>query len=43
MRKARFARIWRGRTRPEKADEYERYWLENGIEPLKKKGAVESR
>ena len=28
------ARVWRGRTRPEKADEYERYNFEAGIRPL---------
>jgi hypothetical protein len=28
------ARIWRGRTRPEQADEYERYNYEAGIKPL---------
>jgi heme-degrading monooxygenase HmoA len=28
------ARIWRGRTRPERADEYEAYLYEAGIEPL---------
>jgi len=28
------ARIWRGRTRPERADEYERYNYEAGIKPL---------
>ena len=28
------ARIWRGRTRPEKADAYERYNYEAGIRPL---------
>jgi hypothetical protein len=30
----RFARIWRGRTRREVADEYERYNYEVGIRPL---------
>jgi heme-degrading monooxygenase HmoA len=40
-RKARFARIWRGRTTPGKADTYERYWLENGIDLLLAKGALE--
>jgi len=34
-----FARIWRGRTSREKADEYERYWLANGVKPLQDKGA----
>jgi heme-degrading monooxygenase HmoA len=28
------ARIWRGRTRPERADEYEAYNYEAGIKPL---------
>jgi heme-degrading monooxygenase HmoA len=28
------ARIWRGRTRPERADEYETYNYEAGIKPL---------
>lgn len=28
------ARIWRGRIRPERADEYERYNYEAGVEPL---------
>jgi heme-degrading monooxygenase HmoA len=28
------ARIWRGRTRPERADEYEAYNYEAGIRPL---------
>jgi heme-degrading monooxygenase HmoA len=27
-------RIWRGRTLPEKADEYERYNYEHGVKPL---------
>jgi hypothetical protein len=31
---ARYARIWRGRTRRERADEYERYNFEVGIRPL---------
>jgi hypothetical protein len=31
------ARIWRGRTRRERADEYEAYNYEVGIEPLKQK------
>ena len=34
-----FARIWRGRTPRDKADEYERYWLANGVKPLQDKGA----
>jgi len=36
----KFARIWRGRTLKEKADEYERYWLQSGIAPLQEKGAL---
>jgi heme-degrading monooxygenase HmoA len=36
----RFARIWRGRTVKAKADEYQRYLLQNGITPLEAKGAV---
>jgi heme-degrading monooxygenase HmoA len=31
------ARIWRGRTAPEKAEEYRRYLYEHGIEPLAKR------
>ena len=31
------ARIWRGRTRPERADEYEAYNYEAGIKPLLEK------
>jgi len=31
------ARIWRGRTRRERADEYEAYSLEAGIRPLMEK------
>jgi heme-degrading monooxygenase HmoA len=34
--KARIARIWRGRTTPDKADEYERYLRAEGIPPLEK-------
>lgn len=30
----RIARIWRGRTRPEKADEYAAYLHEVGVKPL---------
>jgi heme-degrading monooxygenase HmoA len=30
----RVARIWRGRTRPERADDYEAYNYETGIKPL---------
>lgn len=36
----RFARIWRGRTVKAKADEYQRYLLQNGIAPLEAKGAI---
>jgi heme-degrading monooxygenase HmoA len=36
----KLARIWRGRTLKEKADEYERYWLANGIVPLQDRGAL---
>ena len=32
--KPAIARIWRGRTRPELADEYEAYNYEAGIKPL---------
>jgi heme-degrading monooxygenase HmoA len=35
--KPTIARIWRGRTRREQADEYERYSLEAGIKPLMEK------
>jgi len=35
--KARIVRIWRGRTRPELADEYERYNYEVGVKPLQEK------
>jgi heme-degrading monooxygenase HmoA len=31
------ARIWRGRTKRERADEYEAYSREHGIKPLKEK------
>lgn len=37
---ARFARVWRGRTAREKADEYAHYLLDNGIAPLERKGAL---
>jgi heme-degrading monooxygenase HmoA len=33
-RRPTIARIWRGRTRPERADEYEAYNYEVGIKPL---------
>ena len=32
--KARFVRVWRGRTLRERADEYERFNFEVGIQPL---------
>jgi heme-degrading monooxygenase HmoA len=38
--RAKFARVWRGRTVKTKADEYQRYLLENGIAPLEAKGAL---
>ena len=34
---ARIARIWRGRTVPEKADAYAAYLLEVGVKPLARK------
>ena len=37
---AKFARVWRGRTTRDKADDYQRYWLANGIAPLEVKGAL---
>src|SRR5687767_10057464 len=37
MKKARIARIWRGRTERSRADEYEKYLYEHGIRPLEKK------
>jgi heme-degrading monooxygenase HmoA len=36
----KFARIWRARTVKAKADEYQRYLLQNGIAPLEAKGAL---
>lgn len=36
----KFARIWRGRTTPDKADAYERYWLDVGSAPLIRNGAI---
>jgi heme-degrading monooxygenase HmoA len=36
----KFARVWRGRTVKAKADEYQRYLLQNGIAPLEAKGAL---
>lgn len=35
--KPSIARIWRGRTRRERADEYAKYLYEHGIRPLEKK------
>jgi heme-degrading monooxygenase HmoA len=35
--KPAIARIWRGRTTRERADEYEKYLRKHGIEPLEKK------
>ena len=35
--KPTIARIWRGRTTPERADEYQRYNYETGIRPLVEK------
>jgi heme-degrading monooxygenase HmoA len=35
--KPTIARIWRGRTRAAKADEYARYLYEHGIKPLEEK------
>ena len=35
------ARIWRGRTLPEKADFYQAYLHENGVKKLKALGALE--
>ncbi len=40
LSRAKFARIWRGRTRRNVADSYERYWLERGVKPLQAKGAL---
>jgi len=37
MTKPTIARIWRGRTARNRADEYERYLYEHGIRPLEKK------
>jgi heme-degrading monooxygenase HmoA len=39
-KQAKFARIWRGRAAKDKADAYERYWLDNGAAPLKARGAL---
>ncbi len=37
MTKPTIARIWRGRTRRERADEYADYLYEHGIRPLEEK------
>ena len=34
MKEPTIATIWRGRTRRERADEYEAYYYEAGIKPL---------
>jgi hypothetical protein len=34
IKRPSIARIWRGRTRPERADEYEAYNYDAGIKPL---------
>jgi hypothetical protein len=39
-KQAKFARVWRGRTTPDKADAYERYWLGHGVDILIEKGAL---
>src|ERR1044071_950082 len=42
MTKPTIARIWRGRTRRDKADDYATYLYESGIKPLEEKAlAVE--
>jgi heme-degrading monooxygenase HmoA len=38
--KAKFVRVWRGRTSHDKANACETYWLQNGVEPLKRRGAI---
>ncbi|MBL8702751.1 MAG: hypothetical protein JNK67_30500 [Alphaproteobacteria bacterium] len=38
--KAKFVRIWRGRTRREVADAYQAYWLAQGTRPLVERGAI---
>ena len=38
--RVKFARIWRGRAVKAKADEYQRYLLQNGSAPLEAKGAL---
>jgi len=40
-RQAKYARIWRGRTTREKADDYQRYWLQAGAAPLRSRGALD--
>ena len=37
MKEAAIARIWRGRVRRTRADEYEKYLYEHGIRPLEEK------
>jgi heme-degrading monooxygenase HmoA len=39
--RAKFARVWRGRTVKAKADEYQHYLLQNGVAPLEAKGALD--
>jgi hypothetical protein len=36
----KFARVWRGRTTRHDADDYERYWLAHGSDPLIARGAL---
>jgi hypothetical protein len=38
--RAKFARVWRGRTTRAKADDYQQYLSQNGIAPLEAKGAL---
>jgi heme-degrading monooxygenase HmoA len=38
--RAKYARVWRGRTSSVNAAAYERYWLANGVKPLQAKGAL---
>ena len=40
MTKPQIARVWRGRTNPDVADEYEAYNYEVGIKPLIEKAIV---
>lgn len=39
-KQAAFARIWRGRVRRDRAEEYQAYWLAQGVDPLLGKGAL---